>query len=254
MTRHPPQPARSGSEIDLFCLPWAGGGASAYSDWQRGLEALSARVRVRPVQLPGREERSQEPRHTDLDLLVEELDEELDTGSEAPYLLYGHGMGALTSHALALRRQRRGARLPEALILSSHRAPHIPPNRLLDPEADDEKLAVRLAELGGVPWELAGRRRFRDDFMPLIRDDLRLCSGWIGPDEIEPLRVPLHLFVGERDQLVPVYQMAAWTAHGASGSTLLTMPGGHFFMRSGESEMLRQLAAVIARYGSAPAT
>ncbi len=50
----------------------------------------------------------------------------------------------------ALRRQRRGARLPEALILSSHRsshrAPHIPPNRIRDPEVDDEKPAVRLAE------------------------------------------------------------------------------------------------------------
>lgn len=251
MTPYLPQPAGpAAAGPSLFCLPCAGGGASAFARWQRELDGYGAVVRVRPVQLPGREGRLHEPRFTDLDALAAELDEQLDNAFSQPYLLYGHSMGAFISHALTLRRQRRGATLPRALILSSHRAPHIPPNRILDPAADDEVLARSLAELGGIPRELAARRGFRSRFVPLVRDDLRLCSGAVKRDEIEPLQVPLHLFVGDRDRLVPVPAMAAWAEHGTRGAELRTMPGGHFFVRSEESALLRGLAAVLVRYGA----
>ncbi|WP_338896835.1 alpha/beta fold hydrolase [Streptomyces sp. TG1A-60] len=242
-----PEP-RAGAGLDLFCLPCAGGGASLYASWQERLDTLDAGVRVLPIRLPGREERAHEPRFTDLDALVADLDEQLDDAFCQPYVLYGHSMGAFIAHALTLARQRRGAPLPRALVLSSHRAPHVPPNRIMDPDADDETLATRLAELGGISWELARRPRFRAAYMPLVRDDLRLCSGWTDPADVEPLRVPLHLFTGVDDDLVPLPKMAAWRAHGGRGSELRTMPGGHFFIRSHADELLRQLAAVVARY------
>ncbi|WP_228974905.1 alpha/beta fold hydrolase [Streptomyces sp. DH12] len=239
------------SGLDLFCLPCAGGGASAYARWQERLDAFGARVRVLPLQLPGREERAGEPRFTDLDALVADLDERLDAEFARPHLLYGHSMGAFVAHALTLARQRRGAPLPRALVLSSHRAPHVRPNRILDPDADDEALATSLAELGGIPWELARRPRFRAVYMPLVRDDLRLCSGWVEPADVEPLDVPLHLFTGADDHLVPPPKMAAWREHGARGSELRTLPGGHFFVRTHEDELLRAVAALTTRYGTA---
>lgn len=253
-TPYLPQPAPTDAAgLNLFCLPCAGGGASAYAGWQREFDERGARVQVRPVQLPGREERAHEPRFTDLDALVTEMDEQLDEAFSGPYVLYGHSMGAFIAHALTLARQRRGATLPRALVLCSHRAPHIPPNRILDPAADDEKLSASLAELGGIPPELAERRRFRQQFMPLVRDDLELCSGAMKKDEIELLRVPLHLFVGDRDRLVPLHKMAAWSEHGSQGAELRTMPGGHFFVRTQESALLERLATLVSRYDTVPA-
>ncbi|MFD4476920.1 thioesterase II family protein [Streptomyces sp. NPDC058471] len=254
-TPYLPQPARTTAAAGptLFCLPCAGGGASSYARWQRELDVRGAGVQVRPVQPPGREERAHETRFTDLDALVKEMDEQLDDAFSRPHLLYGHSMGAFIAHALTLRRQRRGAALPRALVLSSHRAPHIPPTRILDPAADDEELATSLAGLGGIPPELAARRRFRQRFMPLVRDDLKLCSGVVEENEIEPLRVPLRLFVGEQDRLVPVHKMAAWSEHGSRGAELRTMPGGHFFVRSQESALLEELAVVLREFGAVPA-
>ncbi|UNS99123.1 alpha/beta fold hydrolase [Streptomyces tubbatahanensis] len=239
--------------LSLLCLPCAGGGASAYAGWQQALAGHGAGLRVLPVQLPGREERAREARFTELDALVAELDEHLDDALAGPHLLYGHSMGAFVAHALTLRRQRRGAVLPQALVLSSHRAPHVPPNRVLDPDADDETLAAALAELGGIPPELAGRRGFRARYMPLVRDDLRVCSHTVRQEETEPLRVPLHLLVGAQDRLVPVEAMDAWSVHGGAGTELHTLPGGHFFVRTHENALLRHLTAVAHRYGPVPA-
>ncbi|MEV8021396.1 alpha/beta fold hydrolase [Streptomyces sp. NPDC086554] len=237
-----------GSPLTLLCLPCAGGGASSYARWQDRLSAHGAHVRVRPVQLPGREERAHEPRFTDLDAQVMALESELGDELSRPHILLGHSMGAFVVHALALRRQQQGASLPRALVLLSHRAPHIPPNGILVPDADDETLAERLAELGGIPWELARRKRFRARLMPLVRDDLRLCSSTTPEAAIEPLDMPLHLFIGRQDHLVPVGAMAAWSRHGGAGSELRTMPGGHFFVRTHESDLLSELAAVLRRY------
>ncbi len=127
--------------LNLFCLPCAGGGASAYERWQEHLDAHGAGVRVLPVRLPGREGRAHEPRFTRLDDLVAALDEHLDEALSRPHVLYGHSMGAFVAHALTLARQRRGAAPPRALVLSSHRAPHVRPTRILDPDADEETLA-----------------------------------------------------------------------------------------------------------------
>jgi surfactin synthase thioesterase subunit len=204
------------------------------------------------VQLPGREERAHESRFTDLDALVTALERQLGDELARPHILLGHSMGAFIVHALALRRQQQGAALPKALVLLSHRAPHIPPNGMLNPDADDEALAESLARLGGIPWELARRKRFRARLMPLVRDDLRLCCSTTPEGAIEPLKMPLHLFVGRQDPLVSVRTMAAWSRHAGTGSELRTMPGGHFFVRSYENDLLSELAAVLSRYTCEP--
>ncbi|MEW2620549.1 alpha/beta fold hydrolase [Streptomyces sp. NPDC048106] len=237
----------TGPATRLFCFPYAGGGASAYRRWQRGLDALDAGVRVMPVQLPGREERFGEPRFTDLDALIDDMDAQLDEELSEPHLFYGHSMGALIAYALARRREQRGARLPRALVLSAFRAPHLPAPEIADPDADDEELLAALVELGGIPQALVGHPEFLSALLPVARDDLRLCLGGTAVPT-GPLRVPLHLFAGQADQLVSVDEMRSWRRHAGAGCTVRTLPGGHFFVRSDESLFLRELARLARRY------
>ncbi|MGW3957087.1 thioesterase II family protein [Streptomyces sp. NPDC004752] len=236
-----------GPATRLFCFPYAGGGASAYRRWQRCLDAHDAGVRVIPVQLPGREERFTEPRFTDLDALIDDMDAQLDEELSEPHLFYGHSMGALIAYSLARRRQRRGAALPRALVLSAYRAPHLPAPPIADPDAGDEKLVAGLVALGGIPQTLLERPEFLSALLPVARDDIRLCLG-SGAAPAEPLRVPLHLFAGHGDRLVTVDQVAAWRRHAGDGCELRTMPGGHFFVRSHEDLFLRELASLTRRY------
>ncbi|MGW1050751.1 thioesterase II family protein [Streptomyces sp. NPDC001118] len=257
MTRYLSQTFLSGTDDDtgdrvrLFCFPYAGGGASAYRHWQRGLDAYGAAARLMPVQLPGREGRMDEARFTDLHALVADLDEQLDAELEYPHVFYGHSMGALIAYALTVRRQRRGAPLPLALVLSSYRAPHLPAPEIADPSADDEELIAGLAKLGGIPQVILNHPDFLAALLPIARDDLLLCTAGFAPDE-EAVRVPLHLFVGARDRLVSVPEVVAWRRHAGRGCEVRVLPGGHFFLRAHEDAFLRELAELIRRYDRRP--
>ena len=59
-------------KITLFCLPFAGGGASAYNQWAKKMQG---KVTVCPVQLPGREERIMEKPYIDMPVMLDDLEE-----------------------------------------------------------------------------------------------------------------------------------------------------------------------------------
>ncbi|SCK28975.1 Surfactin synthase thioesterase subunit [Streptomyces sp. WMMB 714] len=256
MTRYLPRTTEDGSARDgvrLLCFPYAGGGASAYGRWQRGLDAHGAGVHVLPVQLPGREGRVNEERFTALKALVDDLDEQLDDVLSRPHVFYGHSMGALIACTLTLRRQQRGAPLPLALVLGAYRAPHLPAPTVIGPEADDGQLARRLIELGGIPEALTKYPDFLRALLPVARDDLLMCRDSEVSTYGRLLQVPLHLFAGRRDRLVSVPEVAAWRLHAGRGSELRTMPGGHFFLRDDEPLFLGELSAVLRRYAQSVA-
>lgn len=242
----------SGTELRLFCFPYAGGGASAYGRWQRSLDAHGAHVRVMPVQLPGREGRMDEPRFTELGALIDDMDEQLDGELDSPHVFFGHSMGALIAYSLAWRRQQRGAPLPQALVLSAYRAPHLPAPEIADPNASDEDLVASLAALGGIPQVLLKHPDFLAALMPVARDDLLLCAGNRAAADTDPLRVPLHLFAGKRDRLVSVSEVVSWRRHAGRGCEVRTMPGGHFFVRAHEDAFLREVASLTRRYARVP--
>ncbi|WP_326700502.1 alpha/beta fold hydrolase [Streptomyces sp. NBC_01754] len=242
----------TGTRLRMLCFPYAGGGASAYGRWQRGLDVHGAGVDVLPVQLPGREGRIAEPRFTDLGDLVADLDAQLDDELHLPHVLYGHSMGALIAYSLVMRRQLRGATLPSALVLSAYRAPHLPAPQIADPDAGDEELLESLASLGGIPRALLSHPEFLSALLPVARDDLMMCTTGTAGVDSEPVRVPLHLFAARRDRLVSVPEVVAWRRHAGRGCEVRTMPGGHFFIRAHEDTFLHELSCLLRPYAPAP--
>ncbi|MER6015711.1 thioesterase II family protein [Streptomyces bluensis] len=231
--------------LRMFCFPYAGGGASVYAGWQR---QLGTRVEVLPVQLPGREGRMAEPRFTDLPALVEDLDRELGEELDRPHVVYGHSMGALIAFALAQHRRARGARLPLALLLGAHRAPHLPaPPITHGYGADDSELVRGLASLGGLPQVLLDRPDWLAALLPVVRDDLMLCDG-AGSVDRTPLPIPLHTFAGVEDRLVTVPEVREWAPYSTRDSETVEVPGGHFFIREQETAFLDRLSDVVSRY------
>ncbi|MFJ1542787.1 thioesterase domain-containing protein [Micromonospora chalcea] len=227
--------SRPEAPVRLFCLPYAGAGASAFRRWA---SEFGESVDVTPMQLPGRENRiTEDPRFS-----VADVADAIASRADRPYAIYGHSMGGRLGFDVVRELRRTGRPLPLRLYVGGARAPHVRTPGPFDglSRAGDDELLRRLGEGGGLPAELLDHPELVELLLPLLRadfgrvDDYRHVPG-------EPLPVPIVAFAGRTDRAVTRDQNAAWAEHTAAGFTLHELDGGHFFLH----DRLPELAALI---------
>ncbi|MEO3778313.1 thioesterase domain-containing protein [Micromonospora sp. B11E3] len=239
---------RPEAPVRLFCLPYAGGGASVFRRWQ---QELGDEVEVLPVQLPGRENRIGE----DPNFTVADVAAAIAERADRPYAIYGHSMGGRVGFEVVRELRRLGQQLPLRLYVGGARAPHVDDNSLFDglSTVDDDELLRRLGEGGGLPAEVLNHPELVELLLPLLRADFgRVDSYRYVPGE--PLPMPIVAFSGRQDRAVSHAQSAAWGRHTAAGFTLHEIDGGHFFLHDQLPEVAAairaDLAAALASDGS----
>src|SRR6516165_9579707 len=124
------------ARLRLIILPHSGGGARTFSQWP---DKLPEDVEVLAVQLPGREERFRETPFSRMEPLIEALMPALIPYLDAPYVLFGHSLGALIAFELARAISAQNRTGPAQIIVSGHAAAHLPrdtPPMHLLPEAE----------------------------------------------------------------------------------------------------------------------
>ncbi len=236
-----PKPA---ARLRLFCLPFAGGGASIYRSWGK---ALSPAIEVCPIQLPGRENRFREPAHTAALPLAELLAAQIQRYAEKPFMLFGHSMGALLAFELTKILQRQNAPLPLTLFLSAHRAAHLPARRAPMHALPDQEFIEKLRRFGGFPDEVLQHQDLLDFLLPTLRADLTLCDSYdYVPDT--PLNCPLQLYAGRQDTEVSPADLEAWSEHTTQSAKLHVFPGGHFFLRSDAEALMQAIGMASTRF------
>ncbi|NYF58642.1 thioesterase domain-containing protein [Micromonospora purpureochromogenes] len=239
--------SRPQAPVQLFCLPYAGAGASAFRRWQEG---IGPDVEVLAVQLPGRENRiSEDPRFT-----VPDVAAAIAGRADRPYAIYGHSMGGRVGFEVVRELCRTGRPLPLRLYVGGARAPHVTAPSLFDglSRVDDDELLRRLGAGGGLPAELLEHPELVQLLLPLLRADFgRVDNYRYVPGE--PLPVPLVAFSGRHDRAVSREQSVAWAAHTAAGFALHEIDGGHFFLTDRLPELLAAIRADLAGAVAAPA-
>lgn len=229
------------ARLRLFCLPFAGGGASVYRGWAQSLPT----VELCPIQLPGRENRLGDTPFTVMGDLAERLADEILPFTDRPFALFGHSMGALISFELTRILRRRGAPVPRMLFLSAHRAAHLPLRRKPLIGLDDAEFLEAVRLFGGTPREVFEHKELVDIILPALRADLALCDGY-RHEPGEPLGCPLVLYAGRQDAEVSPTEVEAWGEHTTEGARLRIFPGDHFFLRSNRDLLLRAMASALA--------
>ncbi|MGW7365533.1 thioesterase II family protein [Streptomyces sp. NPDC054841] len=212
--------------VQLFCLPAAGMGASAYREWQG---ALGPGVEVIAVQLPGRETRFDEHPLSAVDLIVERLTEPLLERVDRPFALFGHSMGALLSFEIAHEAVRRG-HPPVQLFVSGLEAAHDrTPVRVEAHKLPEPELLEYVLNLGGIPPEGREYPELLSLFLPTMRADLAVGETYryrVRP----PLPVPITALAGRDDPLVDHRRFAAWSQLSRKGVRTHLLPGEHFYL------------------------
>jgi surfactin synthase thioesterase subunit len=230
--------------LRMFCFHHAGGGSALYRGWQR---AVGPHVSVCPVLLPGRERRAGEPRFTELDALVADLDSRIGDVLAEPHVFFGHSMGALVAYRLACHRRTRGEILPLALLLSAYPAPHLAAPLSVVDHRDGPALTGFLSGIGGLPAELLDWPHALAELLAVVRDDLTLCAGHRDAGE-EPLPCPMHVFGSDADPIVTEQDLEAWEQHAAQPIDLRILSGDHFSIRDEPEQLLGHLRPLLRRY------
>jgi medium-chain acyl-[acyl-carrier-protein] hydrolase len=233
---------RTAARLRLFCLPYAGAGASVFRPW---LNAFGDHIDVCAVQFPGRETRLSEKPATDMPVLVDALARGLEPHLDRPFALFGHSMGGLVGFELARHLRRRGGPTPLHLFASGCRAPHLPPKEPLKYLGSDPELREELRRLGGTPAAVLDDAEFIDWYLPTLRADFTLCDTYEYAGE-DPLDLPITALHGEKDPDISQEDARQWVEHTRRAFSIESFPGGHLFLQSHRSLVLKTMAQALA--------
>ncbi|MBX9607207.1 MAG: putative thioesterase [Gammaproteobacteria bacterium] len=227
--------------VRLFCLPFAGGGASAFNAWWR---AMPESVELRVAQLPGREARFKQTAVTDFRTAVGHLADAFEKHLDRPYAVFGYSMGALLGFEVVRELRHRGAPAPTQLVVAAKSAPQQPartPALSHLPRQEFIEGVRRYFEPPQDGWSIA---ELVEIILPALRADLTMCDMYRYRSE-EPLGCPIIALGGDRDLSVPVHDVAAWRDQTSGYFEMQTFPGGHFFINDHLAEVQGRVLSLL---------
>lgn len=229
------RPRATRAETDapaVFCLPFAGGGASSYRTWRR---ALGDAATVYAIELPGHETAQVQSCLTDREALIDAVTACIaEHAAQRPYVIYGHSFGGILAFHVVPRLLALGCP-PQRLVIGACRPPGDPPVVYEVERYDDDTLLATLRdELEHGETE---RTAFMADpevrklFLPPLRADLDI-DGDIRTLPGAPLEVEVVAVSGSDDPWAGAEVMRGWQAWSPAGFRHETLAAGHFFTPS----------------------
>jgi medium-chain acyl-[acyl-carrier-protein] hydrolase len=232
----------SNAELRMFCFPYAGGSAQIFSSWWRSLPNF---VQVVPVQLPGRGNRISETPWRKIDQLADAIAEDLlPVFEEKPFVFFGHSMGATLGFEVVRRLTGRNQVIPEFLLISGRRAPHIPDDDPPTYALPKDEFIKELKRLNGTPDEVIQSKELMELMEPMLRADFEAVQTYeYAPSP--PLEIPFFVMGGVDDLEVTREHLEGWRTHTTGSFSLHMFPGDHFFLHPQKETLLRYISQVL---------
>jgi medium-chain acyl-[acyl-carrier-protein] hydrolase len=206
----------------IVAFPNAGGTASAFRAWG---SFLPNDYELLAVQLPGRQKRAGEKPLRELGAAVEQMFPEIAALPPCRTKFLGDCAGSLIAYEVIRVAAARGLPLPEHLVVSCCRAPHVGQRRRNLHTLSEHELIADITALSLAPaWLLHDADNLRD-FLPLLRADYELAETY-RHQEGSPIDVPITAVAAAEDKVALREDVAAWRRHTSSEFTLLDIDGG----------------------------
>ena len=224
--------------VRLFCIPFAGGGASAYFRWSEG---LPPEFQVCPIQLAGHESRFAEPPYRSMPPLIEELGRALIPWTDIPFAIFGHSMGSLIGFELARYLRRVTGKGPICFFASSRRAPQVTRAVRKVAELPDREFIQEMQEqYNAIPELILRDRELMERFIPILKADMSVLESYEYRHE-EPFGFGVSVFGGIEDEHVSKDELEAWRHQTTGMFRIRQFPGGHFFFRDTRVKLLESI-------------
>ena len=211
----------------MFCLPYAGAGASIYRDWPA---ALCDVAEVWPIHLPGRERRLSDPPAASVQALAAQTAKGIAPFLDRPFVLFGHSMGALLGFEVARALRQLGLPQPEVLFVSGFGGPRLPDTRPPIHTLPDPDFRDAVAALDGTPSDVIANDELMALLLPLLRADFQLVETYRCLRQA-PLDIPIQIYAGRNDRDTPRDALEAWSDCTTARTEIAMFDGGHFYLR-----------------------
>ncbi|MCP9956152.1 MULTISPECIES: thioesterase II family protein [Streptomyces] len=226
--------------VPLLCLPYAGAGASLFHAWQ---PQVPPGIRLAPLQLPGREERTDEEPFRDAASAVRALLPEAVAAAAGHrrVAVLGHSMGAVLAFELVRALEER-TEIPVAHLYVSGSPGPCHGRAESTADLDDEAFLAAVERLAGYRHAAFDVPELRELLLPLLRADVALHETY-RPLADAPVEAPLTCLRGDLDSLVTAEDAAQWSRATTGPFTYREPSGGHMYLLDSPGELLRLVAA-----------
>lgn len=228
--------------LRLLCFPYAGGSAAIYHKWPAN---VPADIELLAAQYPGRATRLSEPLRTDLNQLLDDIEQAIVPLLDKPFAFFGHSMGATVSYELTRRLHAAQKPLPVHVFLSGRGAPHLPPVKPPVHNLPDDEFLEAMRDLNGTPAELLEHAELMEMMLPIIRADFQMLETWTHQPS-PSFDIPMSVFGGLGDDGVPLENLDAWATCTTGKMKRHMFPGDHFFLHQQYPAMLNIITRALS--------
>jgi acyl transferase domain-containing protein/surfactin synthase thioesterase subunit/NAD(P)-dependent dehydrogenase (short-subunit alcohol dehydrogenase family) len=225
----------------LLCFHSMGTGASLFTHF---LLNPPADTDIVAVQLPGRENRADEPFLQNVEDIVDQLDAQLSPLADRPYVIWGHSFGGIIVFELVRRWREQGRKLPAHLHLTGTIAPDKvalwQSREVLRRVTVEENRAEYLMSLARYVED----PEFIERILPVMRRDMPILQTYRYREQLQ-LPLDITCWAARQDDMVYPDEVALWQAHGSRAFTLHQVDGDHWFLNRNKDAITAVLEAIL---------
>jgi len=230
-------------EINLICLPYAGGNKYSYRTYERNAPDM---LNIITLEYPGRGTRANEPLSVDIQKVVNDLYDQIliYISTKRKYAIYGHSMGGLLGWLLCRKLESHNHTPPLHLFVSGTTGPSA--------SSRDEKkkylmekseFLEEVRKLKGSPDEVLNNEELLEYFEPILRADFELSETFVY-EESARLTIPITVMTGTEEDMEEE-DIRLWQNETAETVDFKAFSGGHFFILDHPKDILKVISSKV---------
>lgn len=239
----PPAVRSDTSTVRLFCIPYAGGSASVFRQWQ---DEAPSTLQVCPIELPGRGRLCTLPLPNSVADLATQIALAVRSYASPPTALFGYSMGAIIAFEVARRLEHMGAEICHLFACASPTpGTYRGGSRALN--LSDEELLSFLRRVNGTPHSVLEDGELMSAWLPVLKGDIEMLRRYL-PPALSEVKAPITTILGQEDPYIDVGLAAGWKDYTSGSFKTCVFPGDHFFINSRKSELLAAVVREVTTY------
>lgn len=225
-------------KMKIFMFHSMGAGASMFNDFMydapRGTDVYA-------VQLPGRENRKDEPLYSDFNMLLDDLEQAILPLLDGDFAIYGHSFGGIIAFEMTRRLRNHYGKEPVHFFSSATMAPQ------MTVTWKNRDVLKQSAISSNSEQKLIGLMTYIDDLdyvkkiLPILRLDMALLVDYDYEDE-QPFEFPITVFSAIEDEVTLPEEMEPWKEQTASEFRQELVHGDHWFVSRNKDFIREQIS------------